>query len=297
MKLWLLHTVLISGILLGLHAVNNEAEAAIAEVNPPLQKKVEIYRRPQLEKFIISFTNQVRSEHGLTLLDTDQPLVKISRSHSDDMIIRNYTGHVSPEGMTPEDRVSTQYRTFVGHIAENIWVLSGDWKGAPYNESASPIVLASRIVDEWMQSPAHRKNILTEDLSHIGVGVSVKHGKLLVTQLLAYRLAVLDQPLVTKQEPSTHINLSLIKERYFDEYQYCFETLNVDLKKQYVSMSEAHRAVKLPNKKGIYRLIVLVKLQDDGDKFYVYAGPIIVVDDQASTQQNILSSLHPFSAM
>ena len=46
---------------------------------------------------------------------------------------------------------------------------------------------ASRAVDGWMNSPGHRKNILTPDFTHIGVGVHRENGRNYAVQLFIKR--------------------------------------------------------------------------------------------------------------
>lgn len=292
MKSNLLHIAIILGIVFGLHTVFSEATASASSKlsYTGSHEETQIYRRQQVENFVIHFTNQIRTKNGLSELGLDQQLTKVARSHSDDMIIRNYTGHISPEGSTPLDRVAANYRTHIGSIAENVWILTGDWKGAPYNETTSPILLANRIVDEWMASPSHRKNILTENLSHIGVGISVANGKMLVTQLLANRMALLDQPLPPSRDISSKLNISL-KEKYsFSQYKFCFESIKSGYEKKYVAFTMANRSVSTPDKTGIYRLILLIKTEDK--KYQVYPGPMIAVKSELAEPQNILTALY-----
>jgi len=232
-------------------------------------------RRPQLEQFIIHYTNEVREKHGLNKLTYDPNLELISRRHSDDMIKRDYTGHITPEGLTPKDRVSNQYRSFIGKTTENIWLLSGSWKGLPYNQSSSPIKMAKRVVSEWMESPTHRKNILTEGLTHIGIGVSASYGKLLVTQLLTQKIAQFTQPVPLEKPAGSSLGLSVDCDVGNADYVMAFENLNPQGNSdKYQNMQKASK-IRLPREAGAYRIVLLLK---NNKKYDVYKGPALYVN-------------------
>ena len=63
---------------------------------------------------------------------------------------------------------------FPGNLtAENILMLSAQRRGKR---------LARKMVDVWMKSPGHRRNILNRDLKYIGVGIDEKYGRVYGTQ-------------------------------------------------------------------------------------------------------------------
>lgn len=249
----------------------------------------EVNRRPQLEQFIIRYTNEVREKHDLKPLTYDSRLEKISRRHSDDMIVRNYTGHITPEGLSPKDRVSRYYRSFIGKTSENIWLLSGSWKGLPYNQSSSPITMAKRIVDEWMDSPSHRKNILTKGLTHIGIGVSVSYGKMLVTQLLTQKIARFTHPVPLELSPANSLGISIKCDKKDTNYLVAFENLSAtDHSDKYQDIQKASK-VKLPVDAGSYRIVLLL---EDGQKYDVYKGPFIHINNDDGKHPNGPLSSH-----
>jgi hypothetical protein len=44
------------------------------------------------------------------------------------------------------------------------------------------IAIAVKIMADWINSPGHRDNILSPNFTHLGVGVSAGHHKILATQ-------------------------------------------------------------------------------------------------------------------
>ena len=79
------------------------------------------------------------------------------------MVRRRYFEHVSPDGVTPAQRiVAAGYAVRPGGMTgENIAWGEGI-KGTP-----------AEIVDAWMHSPGHRENILRPAFSEVGMGMTV----------------------------------------------------------------------------------------------------------------------------
>jgi uncharacterized protein YkwD len=102
---------------------------------------------------IITLTNNARALNGLPPLRANLLLNTIAESRAKDMLEKQYFAHVSPTGQQASDiaqSVGYQYKI----IAENIG--SGDF----YTNK--------KIVDGWMQSPGHKRNILSPEVEEIG---------------------------------------------------------------------------------------------------------------------------------
>ena len=105
---------------------------------------------------IISLTNNARALNGLPSLRTNQLLNTIAESRAKDMLEKQYFAHVSPTGQEASDiaqRVGYKYKIIAENIAEGNFLTN------------------QKIVDGWMQSPGHRKNILSREVEEIGVAV------------------------------------------------------------------------------------------------------------------------------
>ena len=107
---------------------------------------------------VIRITNQKRRKRGLDPLTGDDLLHKAAQGHADEMdAMGRYLGHDSADGRDPGDRIDE---------------VNYDWR--TYRENvASGQKTAKEVVKAWMKSPGHRKNILSDDISEIGVGFAV----------------------------------------------------------------------------------------------------------------------------
>ena len=149
----------------------------------------------QLEKEIHILINKERKKHHLSALAWNDALSAIARKHSSDMAKRNYFSHFSPEGHDFSYRYEQEGyscalpadgRIYLG--AENIFqnnlydriVYVND---AAYYEWNTMAKIADTTVQGWMNSPGHRKNILTPHWKSEGIGVVISpDDKVYITQ-------------------------------------------------------------------------------------------------------------------
>ena len=129
----------------------------------------------KIEDLVVEMTNQQRRAKGLAPLSQDDELREVARAYSNDMLVRRFFDHTTPDGVTFDERIADRYRHRVRLIGENIWYASG------YNLSKIHQI-AKEIVDDWMTSPGHRANILDPNFTHLGVGVSGRNGTIRATQ-------------------------------------------------------------------------------------------------------------------
>lgn len=111
---------------------------------------------PLEKETIIRLTNEARSLNGLTELTENELLDTVAEERARDMLDKQYFAHVSPSGEGASDvaqRTGYQYKI----IAENI--------------AKGSFLTNQKLVDGWMQSPGHRKNILSSDVREIGVSI------------------------------------------------------------------------------------------------------------------------------
>ncbi|WP_418909793.1 CAP domain-containing protein [Bacillus pinisoli] len=106
------------------------------------------------ESKVIELTNAERRKNGLKDLTADTKLSDVAREKSNDMQKNNYFSHTSPTYGSPFDMM----RDF----------------GVTYNTAGENIAQGQRspeeVVKAWMNSEGHRKNILSDKFTHIGVG-------------------------------------------------------------------------------------------------------------------------------
>ena len=125
----------------------------------------------QLEVAVLRRTNIARAEHGLPPLEWDDNAASAARAHAQDMLERGYFAHETPEGLTVADRM---WRAGVLEVTvgENI----AYYEGYPSQEAVA------KAVDDWMDSPHHRENILRPGFTHLGVGVVQRGDRIMLVQ-------------------------------------------------------------------------------------------------------------------
>ena len=107
---------------------------------------------------VIKFTNKQRRKRGLDALEADKLLHQAAQGHVDDMEdVNQYLGHQSSDGRSLSDRIDE-----VGY----------QWRSIREN-AASGQLSAKQVVKGWMNSPGHRANILSDDVTEIGIGFAV----------------------------------------------------------------------------------------------------------------------------
>ncbi|MCL5435834.1 MAG: CAP domain-containing protein [Patescibacteria group bacterium] len=104
---------------------------------------------------IIALTNQSRTDYGLTPLNGSPKLAVAALNKARDMMSKGYFAHFSPDGVSPWfwiQQVGYDY-SFAG---ENL---------------AIRFSTAESVNAAWLQSAAHRANILSKNFTEIGVAV------------------------------------------------------------------------------------------------------------------------------
>lgn len=117
----------------------------------------------QVATEVIKLTNEQRSQHGLPALSEDTQLDSLAGGRSSDMLQNNYFSHTSKNGQSPSDVLHGAGYQYRG-MGENIHMMVG--YGTDVQQTAQ------KIVNDWMNSPEHRENILNSSFTTIGVGVA-----------------------------------------------------------------------------------------------------------------------------
>lgn len=125
---------------------------------------------PQLELLLIHLVNNERKVMGLPEFTIDAALSDIARSHSIKMADEGKISHTFPE-YPPLDERLARANIFFHAAAEN--VACGDTS------------VMELIHEALMESPGHRDNLLSDQYSHLGVGIIFKNDHYYVTQVFA----------------------------------------------------------------------------------------------------------------
>lgn len=126
-----------------------------------------------VELRIFEAINQVRQENRLPPLKWHAKIAEVARSHSKRMATKRFFSHQDPQFGDPGRRLSAA-RIAWRLCGENIFEESGE------DDPARAALLG------WMHSSGHRKNILTREFTHTGVGVATgRDGSYTITQMFA----------------------------------------------------------------------------------------------------------------
>lgn len=112
------------------------------------------------EEEVGRLVNAERAKAGLPALTINWQLSRVARYKSQDMIDKKYFAHQSPTYGSPFDMIEAFGIRFTA-AAENI----------AYGQKTPAEVMKS-----WMNSPGHRSNILSGNVTQIGIGAAKTSG-------------------------------------------------------------------------------------------------------------------------
>ncbi|HEV2813556.1 MAG TPA: CAP domain-containing protein [Solirubrobacteraceae bacterium] len=111
------------------------------------------------ERPTLCLLNAERRRNGREALRRNPALDRAARAHAEDMAARDYFAHEAPDGTGPHRRILR-----AGYRDPR---LTGENLAFGEREAGAP----SAIVDGWMHSPGHRRNILRPGFAEIGIAV------------------------------------------------------------------------------------------------------------------------------
>jgi len=168
--------------------------AADTDAQPPITAA-------ELERQIHQQINRERQNHGLPQLESDELLTGIARKHSRDMASYHFFSHTNLQGEGPVERAKNQgwdkkkqadANTWAIGPGENIFmnhlydkVVTTKQNGVTVKKEyawKTPEEIAQSTVQGWMDSPPHRKNILSPKYDQQGIGVAISGHEIYVTE-------------------------------------------------------------------------------------------------------------------
>ncbi|MDQ3675703.1 MAG: CAP domain-containing protein [Actinomycetota bacterium] len=129
----------------------------------------------QVRAATLCLINHERTRRGLAPLKSNRHLLKAAGRYSGLMVNERFFGHVSPGGSTLVNRVRKGTTYLRG---ARRWAL-----GENLAWGSGKLATPSYTVKAWMNSPGHRRNMLTPGFRHIGIGVVT--GAPVATKVLA----------------------------------------------------------------------------------------------------------------
>jgi uncharacterized protein YkwD len=149
------------------------ARARVAESNAGTKNLV---APAELEREIFTRLNVTRKSKGLADLEWDEQVAAVARLHSQNMADKKFFSHRGTDGSMVDDRAD---RVGLGQwltIGENIAYMRG---------FDDPAGLA---IEKWMESTAHRNNLLGKNWHESAVGVAMTDdGTYYITQVFLHR--------------------------------------------------------------------------------------------------------------
>ena len=126
----------------------------------------------QVASWVLHYTNRARQKHKLASLQRYLALESAAQKHSNWMARTRRFSHQGRQGSKPHQRMVAE--TFGGSTTgENIYQF-------PVRRDHKK--LAENLVDGWMKSPGHRKNILNPGFKYLGVGIARSGDYIYATQ-------------------------------------------------------------------------------------------------------------------
>lgn len=110
----------------------------------------------EFRKTVVTLVNAIRNDHGLKLLSENPELAQAAQMKAEDMQDNGYFDHHSPTYGSPFDMME-QFGISYRYAGENIA------KG-----QSTP----QEVVNSWMNSEGHKRNILNSSYTQIGIGYS-----------------------------------------------------------------------------------------------------------------------------
>lgn len=102
---------------------------------------------------VTQIVNAQRAANGLSAVRNDARLARAAQAHAEDMVAQGYFSHTGANGSRFSQRARAAGYTCAA--AENI---------------ASGQKTSATVMEDWMNSAGHRRNILLSDARDIGIG-------------------------------------------------------------------------------------------------------------------------------
>ncbi len=131
--------------------------------------------RPDLEKVLNRMASQARVRAGLPALEPSDAALLAARAQAADMLLGDYTGHYSPSGFSFARRFEATAGPGHGNHGENA---ARDRKRTPVDTFK-----AARLFRQWMDSAAHRNNLMRRQWRHVCTGAVARAHVLSAVQI------------------------------------------------------------------------------------------------------------------
>ncbi|HEX2964243.1 MAG TPA: CAP domain-containing protein [Syntrophorhabdaceae bacterium] len=242
-------------------------------LKPPIEALPPPIREPLNSDVMFHLTNTARSLNGLPALSANQQLNAIADIRAKDMLAQQYFAHLSPSGEQASDvaqRVGYKYSI----IAENI--------------AMGYFLTNLEIIDGWMGSPGHRKNILSLDVKELGIAVVAGTMKgretWIAVQIFGLPLSLLPECKIPSRELADGIKMKRIE----------VDDLNDGLKKQRKELDDERNAIEEEHRSPSPRIssnerTLNVRISDYNEKTVQYNARIADLKARLQVLQSMIT--------
>jgi uncharacterized protein YkwD len=151
-------------VVLALLAVALGAPAGASADCPGADAVPAVDNLPAIGQATLCLVNEQRAAHGIKGLRVNTRLSTASIGYSQRMVAQAFFAHEAPDGTTLVQRL-----TSVGYLDGG-----DDWvAGENIGWGQGPLSTPRAMVDAWMSSSGHRRNILSADYAEIGLGLAM----------------------------------------------------------------------------------------------------------------------------
>jgi uncharacterized protein YkwD len=133
---------------------------AVPQADHFSRETADLRERGQVRGEMLASVNAARKQARLRPLKSNALLDKAAQRHAEDMLARGYFAHRSPSGTTVRERATAAGYGW-SSIGENI----------AYGQTS-----VDEVMQTWLESPGHRKNILTPSFTELGTGLALGLG-------------------------------------------------------------------------------------------------------------------------
>lgn len=112
---------------------------------------------------LLCVINAERATHGMPAVRESAQLMLAAQRHADDMVVRRFFAHLTPEGTELQERVRA-----TGYVQGR-----RDWElGEAIAWAEEPLNTPDALLRAWLDSPPHRAIILDKRFRELGIGVT-----------------------------------------------------------------------------------------------------------------------------
>ena len=131
-----------------------------------------------LEKLVLGATNSYRASKGLPALKPASKLLLLgARAHAMDLLLSGGMGHTASTGHGFESRMRSL------HDGQMVLAAMAENAARVRNSGLSAAQRAQRLVQMWVKSSGHRKNMVNRTYTAVAIGVAVRGDDVYAVQI------------------------------------------------------------------------------------------------------------------